>query len=552
MGLERDGRDPSAIRPAIKGLTEAERGLRLACRLAALLVAAAIPLPSAAAAASAGNGASTAEEDKGKPAATAEARGLGVAPDTAAAPSVEGGGRRWAFLVGLNEYENWPDLNLCLKDAKAFRGVLLEKGGFEQDAVQLMSMDAEKAHDHPYTARQILKRFRQFLEGTGPDDVVLFYFAGHGDCIDGRSYLIPYDASIKDGHVIAEQGVPTKEVCRLLEDYEVCKARHKLIILDACHSGGERSAGDVMPRGFSTSFEESAATIATIASCTEGQTSLEDPKLGHGIFTHFLLEGFGGKADVDGNRRVSLTELVGFVSRETTTYAKREFNREQLPKLILTSAGLFDVAVLETQSTGPVDPLGGVGSANLPPTHAPKADPSLEMILIPGPRPYYIAKHEVSQEQYKRFCTAARLPFPASRYKHSFGAPEAPPLPMVNVSQEEASLFCESLGLSLPTVAQWTLASERLAEVAEENPGRRYALDVTNQELSRTPEGLTGMSDNVSEWCSEEDRCCGGAWNSVRPSLEQRKCEADYADWLGFRPCYVPGRKKPGSSTASR
>ena len=73
-----------------------------------------------------------------------------------------------------------------------------------------------------------------------------------------------YDGKVKGGHVVPSTALPTRAVRDLLEDYEACKARHKLLILDACHSGGEKGALQAMPRGFRDTFAD-AKTFATIS-----------------------------------------------------------------------------------------------------------------------------------------------------------------------------------------------------------------------------------------------------------------------------------------------
>ena len=46
------------------------------------------------------------------------------------------------------------------------------------------------------------------------------------------------------------------------------------------------------------------------------QVSQEDPALGHGIFTHFLLEALGGAADLDGDGAVTVREVHLYLQRK--------------------------------------------------------------------------------------------------------------------------------------------------------------------------------------------------------------------------------------------
>ena len=76
-------------------------------------------------------------------------------------------------------------------------------------------------------------------------------------------------------------------------------------------------------------------TLAMI-SCSSDEQSYEDPKLGHGIFMYYVLEGLAGQADRtyrgDGNNLVSYRELEDYVYRKTSDHAWAKHERKQTPK----------------------------------------------------------------------------------------------------------------------------------------------------------------------------------------------------------------------------
>jgi len=468
-----------------------------------------------------------------------DGRGVGVRVKP---PTADGPKRRWAILIALNAYRHWPDLRMCVADAKKLADVLVKHAGFKRERVWLMTMDASSAHDHPYTADAIHHRLTLLLKQTRPNDVVIVYFAGHGDLVGGKSYLVPFDAKRVDNHVLPQQGLPISEVRNLLEDYRICKARHKLLVLDACHSGGERGVVPAMARGFDSPLA-AAKTFATISSCTEGQTSLEDEKLGHGVFTHFLVEALSGKADYDKNQSIDLMELYGFVSRKTREYVSKRFNKQQTPKFMGKIVTGFEVAVKGGATASPPDgpdttPVTTPAELSKTLTLRKPGQLPIEMILVAAAGgPFYISKHEITQEHYRRFCKAKGLPFPEKRYDRSFGVALHPKLPMVHVTHTEAKAFCAYYGLQLPTAAQWVTAAGQM-QVSEKNPWR-YALPVDDAKLSKTAGGVIGMADNVAEWCAESERCGGGAWSSS-PSIDPKTVKIVYSDALGFRPCTMP------------
>jgi len=79
--------------------------------------------------------------------------------------------------------------------------------------------------------------------------------------------------------------------------------------------------------------------IAVISASDERQLSAEGARFGggHGVFTYFLIEGLRGAADYSRDGRVSLGELIPYLSENV----RRETQSAQSP----TVAGKFDPAM---------------------------------------------------------------------------------------------------------------------------------------------------------------------------------------------------------------
>jgi len=87
--------------------------------------------------------------------------------------------------------------------------------------------------------------------------------------------------------------------------------------VDTCHSGGAggkaRGIGtDIVSIVNELSSAENGAIV--FAASTGKEFALEDEKWGHGAFTKALLEGLGGKADLKGDGRITITSLDYFLS----------------------------------------------------------------------------------------------------------------------------------------------------------------------------------------------------------------------------------------------
>ena len=128
--------------------------------------------------------------------------------------------------------------------------------------------------------------------------------------------------------------------------------------------------------------------------------------------------------------------------------------------------------------------------------------------------------------------------------------------PVVGVSWYEADAFARSLGMRLPTEAEWERAArgddgrrfpwgdDWDPESAAHRGGKRHTLPVRSLPRNRSPYGLYDCAGNVWEWCADAygpglRSARGGSWNAHPPQL---RCAARNA-WpeearfsnLGFR-----------------
>ena len=104
-----------------------------------------------------------------------------------------------ALLVGINKYPNFPperQLRGCLNDVALLRATLRDRFGFAETS--MMVLTNEQA-----TRAAILAAMKKLADDTGPDDVVLFYYSGHGSQMSDREgdepdfydeTIIPYDS----------------------------------------------------------------------------------------------------------------------------------------------------------------------------------------------------------------------------------------------------------------------------------------------------------------------------------------------------------------------
>lgn len=224
--------------------------------------------------------------------------------------------RRWAFLVGIDDYVNYPKLRSCRQDCIALRDSLVEDARFSPSRIVMLTDDQQNRRNQP-TYAQIFARLPQILELAEPQDLVLVYLSGHGaqfeDAENKHGYFVPLDGESR------QTCVP---LSWLNEEMKACKARQKVLILDACRNDVEDNSGkSVQSLGHTIMAESTGTTFMTMFSCDAGQKSSEFDEANNGVFTHFLLEGLQGAADRDKDGTVDLNELHQYARENTQEWA---------------------------------------------------------------------------------------------------------------------------------------------------------------------------------------------------------------------------------------
>jgi hypothetical protein len=234
----------------------------------------------------------------------------GQTVETFAAPRID---KRWAVVIGVGQYESAdiPDLEYAPSDARAVRDFLQSDAAGPFDEV--LYLENEQA-----TGAAMREALFVFLQQADWDDLVVIYYAGHGAPDPGRPdnlYLLPTDTDLD---ALAATGFPMWDVKTALR--RQIAAERVIVIADACHSAGTSDGGAVgggdanaIAGGFQQLFTPSRRLMMTAADTNE--FSLEDARWGgHGVFTHFLLDGLRGAGDLDSNGIVTFTELYEHVS----------------------------------------------------------------------------------------------------------------------------------------------------------------------------------------------------------------------------------------------
>lgn len=253
--------------------------------------------------------------------------------------------QRFAVVIGISNYKDSriPSLRYASDDARAFYNWLISSSGGRLPPARVKIL-----LDREATGRKIRDALYVWLRQALEEDVVIIYFAGHGspESPDASSnlFLLPYDTEYSD---IATTGFPVWDVKTAIERF--IKAKKVIVIADACHAGGIGQSFDIARREnrgikinpISSGLEDLSKIgdgVCVISATGEKELSEEGRKWnGHGVFTYFLLKGLKGNADYNRDKKVTLGELIPYLSE----HVRRSTKSAQSPEV----AGKFDPAL---------------------------------------------------------------------------------------------------------------------------------------------------------------------------------------------------------------
>jgi WD40 repeat protein len=276
------------------------------------------------------------------------------------------------IVAGINDYSahrkadiardrEFGDLIRARDDATSFRDVLDTYRGvgknFPTGGVALM-LDANASRQSLTDSLAALRK-KQAVGKIKPDDLLVVFFAGHGDLLTPDGKLPPLSRTAAARGLTADWGsfvfccpdyTPARAATTTVSGEELFDALagincRKMVLLDTCHAGGAIETNLLrrcIPNGQGP---------FVIAACDQSEKSFEDDRLQHGVFTYVVLDAFGPRfreADRDTDGNLTPQELFAYVSRNVPEVMKRVkpgntqtpvcFPRpEVLPKIILVT-----------------------------------------------------------------------------------------------------------------------------------------------------------------------------------------------------------------------
>jgi len=228
-------------------------------------------------------------------------------------------GRIWAAVIGISQYKTVNSLQFADADARGVYDYLLNQVGVPKENLFLLTNQQATLVNVRRTLGTELKR------KASPQDTVIIYFAGHGapetdpnspDNDGLEKYLVPYDADPDD---LYTTGLPMREVEVIMQRIA---AERVIFIADTCFSGATTgrtfvtgALRAVVSEAFLARLSNAKGRVVMTAS-RANEVSAELFNMRHGVFTYYLLEGLWGKADIDGDKMITIDEIYNYVSQK--------------------------------------------------------------------------------------------------------------------------------------------------------------------------------------------------------------------------------------------
>jgi len=213
-----------------------------------------------------------------------------------------------ALVVGISDYEKWPDLPSAAKDASEVASRLKEIG-FE---VKLALDPSAKE------LREVLSNI-VYEAGREKNRALLLYFAGHGETLelaDGTElgYIVPSDCPLKNKDPI---GFDNKAIS--MKDMEVLalkvKSKHFIMVFDSCFSGSLFNVVRAAPVDIS---EKSARPVRQFITAGGAGEQVPDQS----VFKVVFLQGISGDADLNADGYVTGSELGMHLQEKVVNYSR--------------------------------------------------------------------------------------------------------------------------------------------------------------------------------------------------------------------------------------
>lgn len=238
--------------------------------------------------------------------------------------------------IGNNFYsdtEKYGELKKCSFDAKSIYDIFMEQPALKGDKEKsILLCSGENAK---ITRELVLEKISQIIENVAEKETLIIYYSGHGEEIDNEFAMVLYDSDSKSG----EGYIKFSEITEKLDR---CKAKDKIVILDACFSGLvlQESQGMKVSRKSLEKLIDVSRGVTVLASSKGNQGSNQKSPTRNSLFTHFLMQILRGDVAAQRNYILSVFSLYEYAAGEMVEYCRNSGMEEQVAAITCSSEGI--------------------------------------------------------------------------------------------------------------------------------------------------------------------------------------------------------------------
>lgn len=240
--------------------------------------------------------------------------------------------RRFAVVAGANRgRSDRVPLRWAVSDAERFASVLTHLGGVP--AADCLVLRDPSRQAFLAALASVGERATAAKQAAARTEVLLYY-SGHAD---------------ERGLMLGRDVVSYREIKDALQEIS---SDIGIAVLDACASGAiTRLKGGHPQPAFLTDISMQMQGHAFLTSSSENESAQESERLQGSYFTHALVSGLRGAADLSGDGKVTLGEAYQFAFNETLAQTTATQAGAQHPSQDIRMAGTGDVVMTDVRET---------------------------------------------------------------------------------------------------------------------------------------------------------------------------------------------------------
>jgi len=259
-----------------------------------------------------------------------------------------------AVMIGVDDYKDDKlDLNYAAKDANDLHQALEQasKKFFNVDDTNRVffynltinregKLGTDKIKGKTPAKVNIIQTLEEIEKKSKPEDILLVFFAGHGEIVDKDQLLLLTTEATSTNF----EGIRMRE---LLDQLNKIPAGKRVLILDACHSGaainnldyaqltGKRDVKDAERQSQRLKELDKLASksgFAIITASSSDQKALELPQYEHGLMTYALLNAMlNNKTSLDENNQLQLEKWLIATEEEVKKLNQNQSAERMVP-----------------------------------------------------------------------------------------------------------------------------------------------------------------------------------------------------------------------------